>query len=39
MNIFQYYLYFSKTALNKTELKGNYTYLLPLDDTYTVSKY
>ncbi|CAH1731482.1 unnamed protein product [Aphis gossypii] len=34
-NVFQNNLYFSKKSLSETELKGNYTYLLPLDDTYT----
>ncbi|XP_027840996.2 uncharacterized protein LOC114122513 [Aphis gossypii] len=35
MNIFQYYFYFSKTTLTKTELKGNYTFLIPFDDSFT----
>ncbi|KAE9528749.1 hypothetical protein AGLY_012324 [Aphis glycines] len=35
-NVFQYNLYFSKKTFNITEMKGNITFLLPLDDTLTL---
>jgi len=33
----QFNNYFSKTTSNTTELKGNITFLIPLDDTLIVS--
>lgn len=38
-NLIQFNIYFSKTTLNKSEMKGNITLLTPLDDTLTVSIY
>ncbi|KAF0770817.1 ML domain-containing protein [Aphis craccivora] len=35
-NLIQMNLYFSKDTLNKSEIKGNITLLLPLDDTLTL---
>lgn len=32
-------IYFSKKTLNTTEMKGNLTFLIPFDDTLTVSIY
>lgn len=36
-NLFQFKFYYNKKTLKITELKGNITFLLPLDDTLTVS--
>jgi len=36
-NLIQFNLYFSKKTFNITEMKGNLTFLVPLDDTLTVS--
>lgn len=36
-NVFQLNFYFSKKTLSLTEIKGNLTFLLPLDDTLIVS--
>jgi len=36
-HLIKYHLYFSKRTLNITEIKGNITYLIPYDDTLTVS--
>ncbi|KAL5237026.1 hypothetical protein ACI65C_004436 [Semiaphis heraclei] len=35
-NSIQYNVYFSKKTSNITEMKGNFTYLIPLDDTLTL---
>jgi len=38
-HLIKFNLYFSKKTSNITELKGNFTYLIPLDDTLIVSSY
>jgi hypothetical protein len=37
--LIQYNVYLSKKTLSVSELKGNITYLVPFDDTLTVSIY
>jgi len=38
-NLIQYNLYLSKETLNTTQLKGNFTFTIPLDDTIIVSTF
>jgi hypothetical protein len=39
LNALQVNLYFSKRTSNITDVKGNFSVLMPFDDSFIVSKY